>query len=98
MKELNVKRIEGQPVADASLVPSLMDANNIVFNPIEIVNWKEFPYQPDVKFRIAHTGKEILLHYQVTEQSVRAVASEDDGRVWEDACVEFFLSPEGNDF
>jgi hypothetical protein len=39
-----------------------------------------------------------LLHYQVTEASVRAVAVADDGRVWEDACVEFFVSPEGNDF
>ena len=34
----------------------------------------------------------------MTEASVRAVAAHDDGRVWEDACVEFFLSPEGNDF
>lgn len=98
MKNLTIKKIEGQPIADASLVPSLMDAHGIGFNPVEIVNWKEYPYQPAVKFRIAHTGNAILLHYQVTEASVRAVASEDDGRVWEDACVEFFLSPEGNDF
>ena len=26
------------------------------------------------------------------------MALADDGKVWEDACVEFFLSPEGNDF
>ena len=50
-----------------------------------------------MSFRIAHTGREILLHYKVKEASVRAVASGDNGRVWEDACVEFFVSPEGDD-
>jgi len=34
----------------------------------------------------------------VTEASVRAVALADDGKVWEDACVEFFLSPDSDDF
>jgi hypothetical protein len=98
MKKLNVKRIEGREMADASQVPSLMDAGNIEWNAIACVNWQEYPYQPEVKFRVAHTGSAILLHYQVTEACVRAVAVADDGRVWEDACVEFFLSPEGNDF
>ena len=97
MKNLLIKKLGECPDA-ASEVPALMDANDVEWNPIEIVNWKEYPYQPVVKFRVAHTGDAILLHYQVTEASVRAVATQDDGRVWEDACVEFFLSPEGNDF
>ena len=97
MKELLIKLI-GASAVDASAVPALMDAQNIEWNSIDCVNWKEYPYQPSVKFRAAHTGDAILLHYQVTEASVRAVALADDGRVWEDACVEFFLSPEGNDF
>jgi hypothetical protein len=97
MKNLVVKKI-GVDAVEASAVSALLDANGVEFNPIEIVNWKEYPYQPVVKFRVAHTGDAILLHYRVTEASVRAVATADDGRVWEDACVEFFLSPEGNDF
>ena len=97
MKELLIKLIVASAV-DASAVPALMDAQHIEWNAIDCVNWKEYPYQPIVKFRAAHTGDAILLHYQVTEASVRAVALADDGRVWEDACVEFFLSPEGNDF
>ena len=97
MKELLIKLIVASAV-DASAVPALMDAQNIEWNSIDCVNWKEYPYQPSVKFRAAHIGNAILLHYQVTEASVRAVALADDGRVWEDACVEFFLSPEGNDF
>ena len=97
MESLVIKKIEAKAV-EAAAVPALMDAAGIEFNPIACVNWKEYPYQPDVKFRAAHTGDAILLHYQVTESSVRAVATADDGRVWEDACVEFFLSPESNDF
>ena len=97
MKKLLIKRLGERP-ASAFEIPAIMNANGVEFNSIEIVNWKEYPYQPDVKFRAAHTGDAILLHYQVTEASVRAVATADDGRVWEDACVEFFLSPESNDF
>lgn len=97
MKQLIIKKIETGTV-EASAVPALLDAQGIDWNPIACVNWTEYPYQPEVKFRAAHTGDAILLHYQVTEASVRAVATADDGRVWEDACVEFFLSPEGNDF
>ena len=97
MKNLVIKKIETGAV-EASAVPALFDAQGIEWNAIACVNWAEFPYQPEVKFRAVHTGDAILLHYQVTEASVRAVAAADDGRVWEDACVEFFLSPEGNDF
>ena len=97
MKNLLIKKINASAV-EVSAVPALLDANGIEFNPIETVNWKEYPYQPSVKFRAAHIGHAVLLHYQVAEASVRAVATADDGRVWEDACVEFFLSPESNDF
>ena len=97
MKNLIIKKINASAV-EASAVPALLDASGIEFNPIETVNWKEYPYQPSVKFRAAHIGHAVLLHYQVAEASVRAVATADDGRVWEDACVEFFLSPESNDF
>ncbi len=97
MKNLFVKQIIKETAADASAVPALMDTYGIEFTPIQTVNWPDYPYCPEVKFRIAHTQTAILLHYQVTEASVRAAAAEDDGRVWEDACVEFFLSPDSND-
>ena len=51
-----------------------------------------------MSFRIAHTGREILLHYKVKEASVRAVASGDNGQVWEDAlCGNSSYLPEGDD-
>lgn len=64
---------------------------------LEMVNWKEFPYKPDVSVQIAYNENELFLRYQVNEQAVEAEITEPNGRVWTDSCVEFFLSPEGND-
>lgn len=96
MKEITVKKITcGLPSAED--VSKLMDVASVGFNPIDVVNWKDFPYCPDVKFRVAHTGKAILINYRVTEESVRAIAPADQGRVWEDSCCEFFVRAEGED-
>lgn len=95
-RQLVVKKINASVGVDAKEVPDLLDRNLVEYQPIDQVNWKKFSYKPEVKFRIAHTGKEVLLHYKVTEQSVRAMAGDDNGPVWEDACVEFFVSPTGD--
>lgn len=95
MKELIVKKVSIANVPVAS-VPALLDKEKVDFQPINTVNWAEYPYCPDVEFRIAHTEDAILLHYKVKEASVRAVAGKDNGPVWEDACVEFFSVPAGD--
>ncbi|MFA5328538.1 MAG: carbohydrate-binding family 9-like protein [Prolixibacteraceae bacterium] len=64
---------------------------------LEIVNWEEFPYKPDVTLQIGYNEEELFLQYKVNEQSVKAEITQSNGRVWTDSCVEFFLSPEGND-
>ena len=92
-KQLDVKKIVVTAPVEAQAVPALLDENGVEFQPIDQVNWKEFPYKPQASFRIAHTGKEILVHYRVTEASVRAVAPTDNGKVWEDACAEFSCRP-----
>ena len=55
------------------------------------VNWQEYPYRPSVSFRIAHSDKAIAVMFEVEEDHIRAVAMEDNGPVWEDSCVEFFI-------
>ena len=96
MKEITVKKIAcGLPSAED--VSKLMDATSVIFNPIDVVNWADFPYCPDVEFRVAHTGEAILINYKVKEASVRAVAQADQGRVWEDSCCEFFVRAEDED-
>ena len=84
MKELHVHEITGHSLVPAKDIPALLDENHIEFQAIDCVNWKDYPYRPEVEFRIAHTGDAILLNYRVKEESVRAVAAEDNGRVWED--------------
>lgn len=96
MKEITVKKIAcGLPSAED--VSKLMDAASVAFNPIDVVNWTDFPYCPNVNFRVAHIGEAILVNYKVTEASVRAVAQADQGRVWEDSCCEFFVRAEDED-
>lgn len=74
-------------------ISSLFDQYEIATHKIDIANWSsEYPYTPDVLFRIAHNGSMILLEYTVTEDYVRAMAQEDNGPVWEDSCVEMFIT------
>jgi len=64
---------------------------------LEMVNWEEFPYRPEVAVQIAYNDDELFLQYKVAEQAVKAEVTQSNGRVWTDSCVEFFLSPDGND-
>lgn len=61
-------------------------------------NWEEFPYKPDVSYRIGHDGLNIFLHFRASETSIRAKYAKDFENVWKDSCVEFFISPEKNDY
>lgn len=92
---MKVKKISDK-VQNAQQIPVLFDNENITYQPIRVVNWEAYPYQPNVSFRIAHTDEAILLHYKVAEDSVRARYGEDNGSVWTDSCVEFFSIPAGN--
>lgn len=92
MKELNVKKVSAANIP-VEAIPALLDEEKVAFQSIASVNWKEYPYAPEVQFRIAYTHDAILLHYKVREASVRATAGHDNGPVWEDACVEFFSIP-----
>jgi len=60
---------------------------------IDQLNWPDYQYKPEVKFRIGHDGRNILLKFYVHEKSIRAEASETNGDVYKDSCVEFFISP-----
>jgi len=49
-----------------------------------------------VGFSIRHDGTSIHLFYRVEEPQVRAVNTGLNSPVWEDSCVEFFLSVDGD--
>lgn len=63
--------------------------------PIGHVNWATFPYKPEVSFQIAHDNRRIFIHYSVEEEFVKARYVRINEAVWEDSCVEFFISFDG---
>lgn len=61
---------------------------------IDTINWKGFDYKPDVRFAVAYSDTEIFLKYYVKEDYFKAEMTEPNQNVYEDSCVEFFVSPE----
>lgn len=63
---------------------------------IDCVNWPDqYPAQPRCVVHAAHTGKSLLLDYEVEGQSLRTTHLTDGSKVCEDSCVEFFVEPTG---
>lgn len=60
---------------------------------INQLNWPdEWPVKPDTKFRVAHNGSEVLIRFDVKEECTMAHVPNDNGEVWTDSAVEFFIS------
>ncbi|HOW50694.1 MAG TPA: carbohydrate-binding family 9-like protein [bacterium] len=59
------------------------------------INWPAFPAHSDASFRIAWDGERILLRFDVHDTMVQALETTDNGPVWRDRCVEWFLSLDG---
>lgn len=76
---------------------AMLDSAGIPFDSAIYSRWAEPSYKPRVRFRMAHTGNSILLHYIVRETGAAANITEDNGPVFRDACVEFFVSPHSDD-
>lgn len=52
----------------------------------------QFPYKPNVKFQILHSDNRIYLRYEVEEEFIKAQYICPNENVFEDSCVEFFIS------
>lgn len=59
---------------------------------LEFHLWPNGNNKPDVFFSIAHNDREVLLKFFVQENEIRANVNKINGNVWEDSCVEFFVS------
>ena len=91
IKSIVIPRLSELP-AEAVDVPQLLDSMSVSFEPVSMVNWpNDYPYCPSMAFRMAWCPEGIVLHYRVSEQSVRAVYGEDNGQVWTDSCAECFI-------
>ncbi len=65
---------------------------------IDELNWLEYPYRPEVSVRLSYTTDALLITFDVTEKSVRAVETAINGPVHNDSCVEFFISFDGSHY
>ena len=86
------------------IVPTNKAAVEAAFAGIEpqavaCCNWPEqFPYTPEVSFRMFHTGDYLMLRFDVAERCTMARVTEDNGEVWTDSCVEFFIAPDDSGY
>lgn len=65
--------------------------HNYTFEYVDMLNWPvQFPYKPQCKFKIAQSAKSLFIHFNVTENNIRAKYTGDQEPVWKDSCVEFF--------
>lgn len=90
MNKLTVEKI-------ADLDDNFNELENIFsqlhWNAIDQCPWESlYPYCPKVRFQIAHSEQYIYLHYQVDEEFVKGQYVRANENVWEDSCVEFFIS------
>ena len=89
---MTIKKIKAPRELRAEDVPQLMLAHQVKYEKVACLNWPEaFPVHPQMEVAMAHTGDNLLLHYRVEEDCIRAAAKQDGGRVWEDSCCEIFL-------
>lgn len=93
---LSAVRISAPADLTPETVPSLLEGAGVSWEEIAVTPWpKDYPYRPSVQFRIAHDGGRIFLEFKVSEATAAAAAGEDQGEVWKDSCVEFFVAPMG---
>jgi hypothetical protein len=67
--------------------------DNLQHHKIDTLNWKDQVYRPEVSFSIAYSSHEIFIKYFVKEIYFKAEKTEPNQNVYEDSCVEFFVSP-----
>ena len=69
------------------------DLGAMAADTIASVNWpSEWPYAPQVRFRMAHNGERLFVRFEVEEEHIRATKTEPNTAVCEDSCVEMFVS------
>lgn len=90
MKKLTVEKIP-DIIADIKKLEALFGP--LTWNAIDQCPWQaEFPNRPQTRFQMAHSEHFIYLHFDVQEEFVKGQYIRPNENVWEDSCVEFFLS------
>lgn len=88
---MEIKRIDSLNIENIESIDKVfegIESENIACN-----NWAdEYPYAPQVSFKMFHNGEFLFLRFDVAESYTMAKVEDDHGKVWTDSCVEFFLA------
>lgn len=91
MKQLSVFFEKGiDPAGGAAGAASYLrtaEKHPLVFTP-----WAAYPYRPEVCFSIAYSDNYFFLQYFVNESRLQAAFGQTNDPVYQDSCVEFFIS------
>lgn len=91
MQKLTIKYLSGlSETSDINEVSRLL--NTVEKHKLEFVPWTGYPYKPSVVFSISYSPSSILLKFFVQEKQIRALNHIINSSIWEDSCVEFFIS------
>jgi hypothetical protein len=97
MRQLSVVQIDHFH-SNSSLDLVSKELNRLEKHAIDQVSWPEFSCQPQVHFAIAFSDDSLFLKFDVTENEIRFINTQPNSPVYEDSCVEFFISPDASDF
>jgi hypothetical protein len=88
LKVIGVKEISYE--SSLTEISALMD--RLDKNEINNIPWPEYPYKPSASFTIAYGPDCVFLKYFISEKQIRAANDVPNSPVWQDTCVEFFVS------
>ncbi|WP_167612010.1 carbohydrate-binding family 9-like protein [Maribellus sediminis] len=91
MQKLIIPKIASDKTIQLEKAANLLEENGQL-EKIETINWPDYPYKPDLKFRIAHSDDEIWLKFYVREKYIRGLETRTNGDVYKDSTVEFFIA------
>lgn len=91
-KLMRIPFIEGLEQA-ASLEDFAAALESGVKGNVDCVDWPDsYPYRPECSFKAGWSEEGLGILFNVKGLDVRAMALEDNGKVWEDSCCEFFIA------
>lgn len=91
MNQLFIERFETDKKLSLKEAEEMLETQSDLIR-INLLNWKNYPVLPEVKFRIGHTGNSILIKFYIAENYILAHETSINGKVHKDSCLEFFIS------
>jgi hypothetical protein len=82
----------GEPNLSDYQIVELKIKRRGVMAKVDKINWIAYPYRPLVLLTLGYSDNYLWLLYEVENDFFRARARVDQEAVWEDSCVEFFVS------